>query len=191
MDRIFDQVRRRAEEALEVVNKEIQRREAELQHLVAEAQRWSEALRLGSPPRKARSSRRAGGKRGSKRVNWDNVLASLPNTFTVDDVMKDPGARARGKAQVYPTFTRWIEAKKVKRVAEGKYEKLAGAPDQASAPAATGKKSSRGTRKRATSAKRGRPAGKKAGAKKRRTATKGRRAGASTASGKKATKAKG
>lgn len=48
--------------------------------------------------KKAVAKRRATKKPSSgKRVSWDAVLKGLPKTFSVDDVMKRPGVKARGR----------------------------------------------------------------------------------------------
>jgi len=88
-------------------------------------------------------------------VNWDEVLASVPKRFTVGDVMKHPGARARGRAQIYPALTRWEEAKKVRRVAQGQYERTSGGTNQAR-PATQPKKASAKRQQRRRSKRAGR-----------------------------------
>lgn len=64
-------------------------------------------------------------KPASGRVDWDAILAALPATFTIDDVMKDPGARAKGRNQVYPAINRWVKAKKARKVGTGRYKRVA------------------------------------------------------------------
>lgn len=130
----FAAVKKQAQRALAVVMDEIRRREAELEKLMEQADQWRAAIagtgaatRRRAPGRRSKAgTKRSAAKKGSsgKRTNWDEVLKGLPKTFTVDDVMKRPGAKARGRAQVYPTLTRWMEGKKVKRVGKGKYQKL-------------------------------------------------------------------
>lgn len=121
----FAKVRKQARAALEQVAKEISRREAELERLQADADRWRVVLGAGSKPTRRSATRRLGAKRGGgKRLNWDNVVKGLPKTFTVDDVMKRPGVKARGREQVYPSLQRMIESKKVKRVGPGRYQRV-------------------------------------------------------------------
>ncbi len=127
----FANVRKQAQRALDAVLTEIRRREADLQKLAAQAEQWRAAItgtkptpRNGRPRKKATGNRASAKKKsGGKRVSWDGVLKGLPTSFTVDDIMKRPGVKARGRNQVYPAITRWMEAKKVKRVGKGKYEK--------------------------------------------------------------------
>jgi hypothetical protein len=136
---LFSQVRRQAKKALAILRREIQRRQNELNGLLAQADRWRDAIDgtrflrrgPGRPPGRraaAGATRRAtsrGRARGSgRRVNWDAVLASVPEKFGVADVMKHPGARAKGRPQVYPALTRWLEAKKVKKIGKGRYQRL-------------------------------------------------------------------
>ena len=128
----FSNVRKQAQRALDAVLGEIRRREQELEKLIAQADQWRAAI-TGTKPaarpatRRAKGAKkRAGAKRssGGKRVSWDNVLKGLPAKFTVDDVMKRPGVKQRGRNQVYPALTRWMDNKKVKRVGKGKYQQL-------------------------------------------------------------------
>jgi len=65
----------------------------------------------------------AAARRSAGRVNWGEVLASTPQTFGVSDVLKHPGARAKGRAQIYAALSRWLADKKVRRISMGRYEK--------------------------------------------------------------------
>ena len=58
------------------------------------------------------------------RVDWDAVLNSVPATFTIDDVMKHPNARSKGRNQVYPAINRWVKAKKARKVGTGRYKRV-------------------------------------------------------------------
>jgi hypothetical protein len=101
---------------------------------------------------------------GGKRVKWDEVLAFVPRRFGVQDVMKHPGAAAKGRAQVYPALNRWESTKRVRRVGKGVYEKLGGTdatPVAAKAKRTAGKRKARATKRgKAAAAK---PAEAKAG----------------------------
>jgi hypothetical protein len=166
-DDLFAPVKRQAAKALARLSQEIQRREAELRQLMAQANTWrtalgggGRALRIangaGRPGRRpsAASARRS----SAKRLDWDEILASVPKRFGVDHVMKHPGARAKGRAQVYPALTRWEATKKIRRVGTGQYEKVAGASQRQAARPATKRKARRGRpaapAKRVASAKR-------------------------------------
>lgn len=146
----------------------IRRLEGELEDLREQAEVWrkavggkaASALGLGRGAGRRGSSAGATRPRGSNRVNWDEVLSSVPQRFGVEDVMKHPGAAAKGRAQVYPALNRWEATKRVKRVGKGVYEKARGA----NATQAAGASAKRGPAKRAAAKKptggkkRGRPA---------------------------------
>lgn len=136
------QLQKQVERAVALLTREIQRREAELARLVAQAdlcraavdQRQVEPTAGRSPggPAARKTTRGATrgvrrkvrGVRGAARVDWDEVLASVPATFGVADILEHPGARSRGRAQAYPALTRWQQAKKIKKVGTGRYQRL-------------------------------------------------------------------
>lgn len=147
----------------------IARLEGELADLREQAEVWRKAVSgkataaLGLSREAGRRSSSAGATRprGKNRVNWDEVLSSVPQRFGVEDVMKHPGAAAKGRAQVYPALNRWEATKRVKRVGKGVYEKAggAGAAQGAGSPAKRGPSKKRAVAKKpATGKKRGRPA---------------------------------
>jgi hypothetical protein len=93
-------------------------------------------------------------------VSWEEVLSSVPQRFGVEDVMKHPGAAAKGRAQVYPALNRWEATKRIKRVGKGVYEKAGGAgvAQGAGVAAKRGPSKKRAVAKRPTGGKkRGRP----------------------------------
>ncbi len=122
-----------AGQALAALTSEIRVREADLEGLRARAAAWREAV-LGKAPQGRKAATANGrGKRAAapptgatrgRRVSWDAVLASVPSKFDIDDVMKHPGARSKGRDQVYPALTRWVQTKKVKKVGKGTYQKM-------------------------------------------------------------------
>jgi hypothetical protein len=147
----------------------IARLEGELEDLREQAEVWRKAvsgkataaLGVGRGAGRRGSSAGATRPRGKNRVNWDEVLSSVPQRFGVEDVMKHPGAAAKGRAQVYPALNRWEATKRIKRVGKGVYEKAggAGATRGAGAPAKRGPSKKRAVAKKpATAKKRGRPA---------------------------------
>jgi len=154
-DDFFASVRRQAELAFAAISREIDRRQRELKHLANQARSWRLALgiRNATPARPsaktvsgsaARATGRSSAARSGTRVDWDEVLASVPKRFGVEDVMNHPGARAKGRIQIYPALTRWEAAKKIRRVAQGQYEKVSTGASRAKLPAkATRKPSSR------------------------------------------------
>jgi hypothetical protein len=138
----FAKVRKEARRVLEILQKEIRRAEDDLRRLVEQARIWEQAIGLGqsSPaatgprrgrrpkavaegeagkPRPARKARAAG-----PRVDWDEVLRSLPEVFGIDDVLKHPGAAAKGKAQAYPAMTRWQKAGRIEKVERGRFRRV-------------------------------------------------------------------
>ena len=130
---IFSAVRAQAARALKLLQGEIEKRQADLAHMIAQAESWRGLLGGGpmrrGPGRPAAAGRKPGPRRGGKRVSWDEVLASVPKVFGIADVMKHPGAASKGRAQIYPAFTRWESSGRIKRVAKGRYEKVGdGAP---------------------------------------------------------------
>ena len=144
------QVREQAERTLTLLTAEIRKREAELEKLLEQARLWRDALTNSitgavAPARKKKAARRTAAKRktakkaarGAKkkttarkrksgaRVDWDKLLAGLPSTFTIDDIMKTPGGKSKGRNQVYPAINRWVKAKKARKVGTGRYKRIA------------------------------------------------------------------
>jgi hypothetical protein len=159
----FGGIRAQAAKILQQLERQIGSLEEELSHLREQFTTWQQlAGGRGVPTRRAGrpvgrppgATKRA--RSGGQRVKWDEVLAFVPKRFGVQDVMKHPGAAAKGRAQVYPALNRWESTKRIRRVGKGIYEKGGGAePAQPAAkrgPAAKGKK---------RAAKRGRPPGAK------------------------------
>jgi hypothetical protein len=161
-DDFFASLRQQAQRALTAISAEIDRRERELKHLMDQARSWRSTLGIDGGARRAASAARGGTTRrarGSgapvgKRVHWDEVLASVPKRFGVEDVMKHPGARAKGRVQIYPTLARWEAAKKIRRVTQGQYERVSGSKSQ---PSEKGRKTSRRRPQRRRSNARSKP----------------------------------
>lgn len=158
-------VRAQAANLIGQLESHVRRLEGELEDLREQAEVWrravsgkaATALRLGKGGAARSSSAGATRPRGSNRVNWDDVLSSVPQRFGVEDVMRHPGAAAKGRAQVYPALNRWEATKRVKRVGKGLYEKAAGGA--AAAPAKRGSSKKRASAKKPIGGKkRGRPA---------------------------------
>ncbi len=133
----FGAIRAQAAKVLQQLEGQIRSLEQELTELRGQLHQWRQLA--GSGARTAAATRGPGrppgaARSGGKRVKWDEVLSFLPKRFGVEDVMKHPGAAAKGRAQVYPALNRWETTKRVRRVGKGVYEK-AGA-DSAAPPAA-------------------------------------------------------
>ncbi|MFM8410812.1 MAG: hypothetical protein ACKOCT_11090 [Alphaproteobacteria bacterium] len=157
---IVSTLRGEAARVIEALDGEIAKRRKELAELVAHADAWRATLggrisaalgELGGKRAKAPRAKK-GRPRGGKRVSWDAVLASLPESFTIEDVLKNPDAARKGRAQIYPALNRWEASKVIKCVAKGRYKRVAGA-EKATAAAAPKPKP-----KAKAKAKRGRPA---------------------------------
>ena len=155
----FGAIRAQAAKVLQQLEGQIRSLEAELTELRGQLHQWRQ-LAGGGGTRAAvtrgpgRPPGSVGTRSGGKRVKWDEVLSFLPKRFGVEDVMKHPGAAAKGRAQVYPALNRWETTKRVRRVGKGVYEKAGG--DAAAAPVAKrgpGKKRGRRAVKRGKAAK--------------------------------------
>lgn len=164
---LFGSLRSQAAAVIGQIESHIGRLEGELEDLREQAEVWRKAIGGKSAPSVGRgiagrrgNSAGATRPRGSNRVNWDEVLSSVPQRFGVEDVMKHPGAAAKGRAQVYPALNRWEATKRIKRVAKGTYEKAGGVAPRASATTAKrGSATKRAAANRASAGKkRGRPA---------------------------------
>lgn len=151
---ILGTIRAQAAKVLQQLEGQIRSLENELTELRGQVHQWRQLAggtargaiprRVGRPPGSSR------GRSGGQRVKWDDVLAFLPRRFGVQDVMKHPGAAAKGRAQVYPALNRWESTKRVRRVGKGIYEKLGAGADAAPAAAKRGP-----ARKKRTAGKRG------------------------------------
>lgn len=149
---IVSTLRGEAARVIAALDGEIERRRKELAELVAHANAWRATLggRItaaigglgGKRVKTAKAKRGKGRPRGGKRVSWDAVLASLPESFTIEDVLKNPDAARKGRAQIYPALNRWEATKAIKRVAKGRYKRVASGekPAAAAAPKARAKR---------------------------------------------------
>jgi hypothetical protein len=143
---IVSTLRGEAARVIAALDAEIEHRRKDLAELVAHADAWRATLGgrisaalsgLGGKRAKAPKAARGRGRaRGGKRVSWDAVLASLPESFTIEDVLKNPDAARKGRAQIYPALNRWEASKAIKRVAKGRYRKAAAGEKAAAAPKA-------------------------------------------------------
>ena len=152
----FGAIRAQAAKVLQQLEGQIRSLEEELTELRGQLHQWRQLAGSGARTVATRGPGRPPGaaRSGGKRVKWDEVLSFLPKRFGVEDVMKHPGAAAKGRAQVYPALNRWETTKRVRRVGKGVYEKAG--TDTAAAPAAKrgpGKKRGRRAVKRGKAAK--------------------------------------
>src|SRR5215831_8861436 len=96
-DDFFASLRLQAQKVLAALTREIQQRERELQNLISQAKNWR--VIIGGAPRTQRSASRTRGRaaasrpaaavrsRSTRRVNWDEVLASVPQRFGVGEIL--------------------------------------------------------------------------------------------------------
>jgi hypothetical protein len=161
---IFGSIRAQAAKVLHQLERQIQSLEAELAQLVDQANTWRNLIggrgqqASRGPGRPGRPRGQRAQRSGGKRVDWNEVLASVPRRFGVQDVMRHPGAAAKGRAQVYPALSRWESAKLIRRVSQGVYEKAGGNDGAAEAPRAKSGGKRRTGARRAGAAKRGKRA---------------------------------
>jgi hypothetical protein len=127
-------LRQQAAQALGSLQKEIAQRETELTALKAEAARWQAIVQHQWP---GVSSRMKNHSPTGSRVQWDEVLQALPETFTAQEIAKKT---SKPKGQVYNTLHRWIGMKKIKKVAEG-YQKVTAGQSALSAKSTDKRKS--------------------------------------------------
>lgn len=149
----FGAIRAQAAKVLQQLEGQIRALEGELTELRGQLQQWRQLAGSGVRTAATRGPGRPPGRSGGKRVKWDEVLSFLPKRFGIEDVMKHPGAAAKGRPQVYPALNRWETTKRVRRVSKGIYEKTAGDAGGASAKRAPGKTRRRRAVKRGKSAK--------------------------------------
>ncbi len=163
---LLGSLRNQASTVLQQIDERIEQLQDEIEELRDQAATWRTMAPanltawFGGGRRKADRATGSTRPRGTNRVNWDEVLSSVPQRFGVEDVMKHPGAAAKGRAQVYPALNRWEATKRIKRVGKGVYEKAGGASaaQGASAPVERGSARKRAASKTPTSGKkRGRP----------------------------------
>lgn len=116
-------VRAQAAKVVQQLERRIEQLQAEIAEMRAQADSWRQVFG-GSAPRRGRPPGRTSGRSGGKRLDWNEVLRFVPKRFGVEDVMKHPGARAKGRAQVYPALSRWMQANKIKKIGKGRYQRL-------------------------------------------------------------------
>ena len=123
----FDQVQKQAQKLLADLRKQIQAKEDELRRLKDEDSKLSGLLGLSANGRNGVvTTTTKNGAAGP--VNWTNVLEQLPNQFKAADVRKVHGVETKRPSEVFSAITRWIEAKSVKRMERGLYERRESKP---------------------------------------------------------------
>jgi hypothetical protein len=116
----FNQVQQQAQKLLADLRKQIQSKEDELRRLKDEDSKLSGLLGLSANGRNGAVSQANG---AGGRVNWMSVLEQLPKQFKARDVYSVRGVQNKRASEVFAAITRWIEAKSVKRMERGLYER--------------------------------------------------------------------
>jgi hypothetical protein len=113
------QFQRRALAVLTDLRREISSRETELRRLRDEEMQLAKmAGRVASSTPSARLSA------GSSRVNWRQVLATLPKEFRTSDLRKVGALKNKRSSEIYNGISRWTDAGLVKRKERGVYQRL-------------------------------------------------------------------
>jgi hypothetical protein len=109
----FDVLKKQAGKVLGSLRREISQKEKELTTLRQDAQRLQaivngKAAATGAGPLRMR-------------LDWNQILKDLPDTFTSREVGVKSG---KPMEQVYAGLNRWIKDRKVRKAKEGGYQKL-------------------------------------------------------------------
>jgi hypothetical protein len=125
---LLTNLKRQGVKVLTALRQEIAKREKELADLKTTATRWGEMVGRQTRATGAAPSPARAGKKRRRRIDWNAVLADLPTAFNAKDVQQQTGKPIE---QVYAGLSRWAKDKKVKRTANGSYQKApAAAPPQ-------------------------------------------------------------
>ena len=60
----------------------------------------------------------------SRRTNWDHVVNSLPEKFTMNDLAATSGARGKSRAYLHQIINRWKKAGVIQSVGRATYQKM-------------------------------------------------------------------
>jgi len=105
------------------IKKTLSQKTAELEALQRDLERQEAVRRMLSGDRP--TVRRAG-RRGRKRTatDWNEVLKSLPTTFSAQDFSKAAGGRNRSAVYLRQILSRLTKRRRLRRVARGRYRKM-------------------------------------------------------------------
>jgi hypothetical protein len=104
------------------IRREIDRKSSELASLRDSLKQHLRVSKLLGTDNARKSGARKLSKRG-KLVDWNALLKSLSNTFTLDELAKNKSARGKSRPYLHQVLVRWGKQGKVKRVSRGKYQK--------------------------------------------------------------------
>lgn len=116
---LLTDLRRQGVKALAALNKEITKKEKELEGLKETAAKWGEVI--GKKIMAGAASLRTRPVGTAQRIDWNEVLAGLPMTFKNKDVQQKSGKPIE---QVYSGLSRWVKDKKIKKNQDGTYQKI-------------------------------------------------------------------
>ena len=91
----------------------------ELIYDMLEGQRTAKRPRRGRPPVEPLKR----GPRGAM-IDWNAVLATLPDQFTLDSMSAHKAANEKPRAYLRQVVVRWSKEGRIKRTARGTYQKI-------------------------------------------------------------------
>ena len=115
------------------VNKQIGRHEKALKSLRAHERNIRKAAKLLGGGNLVRSGSEqsliTGKSRGedtnkNQRTNWNRVVNSLPNKFTIDDLAATSGAKGKSRAYLHQIINRWKKSRVIKSAGRATYQKI-------------------------------------------------------------------
>ncbi len=124
----FSQLQQQAKKLLEGLAAEIQSKKSELTRLEQEFEQVTgiaglRGASLTSKRARTKATARQGGAgtSGSRRINWTEVLAKLPQEFKASDIRSIRGLKSKHASELFAAITRWIDSGTVKKKARGAY----------------------------------------------------------------------
>jgi len=105
------------------IRRDIAQRTSEVASLRGDLQKHQRVLRLLMVERGARRRARRRGRRRAM-VDWNAVLRSLPASFTLNDIAKQPAVRGKPRAYLRQIVVRWRKQGKTKRAGRGRYQRV-------------------------------------------------------------------
>jgi hypothetical protein len=147
---LLDRIQAQGRKVLQVVEAEIRKRESEIAELREKAGSWLAAIgvapvkrpgrpsgsgaaaktaarkaKRGAYAKVARKAKPKAKKKPSPPVDWDKVLARLSKAFTMADLEKATPALREHRQARNIALARWSRAGAIKKVADGKYRRIA------------------------------------------------------------------
>lgn len=131
---IFGNLRRQVDRTLDLIRREIADVENHLSGLRQEALKWTAALsgigrgqpqgvRVRSPARSSRTRKVVRKRNQPSGIDWDKVLAGLPNEFTLAEIQKRIPALSRNPRAAVMAVARWSRGKAITKIGDGRYHR--------------------------------------------------------------------